>query len=81
MSLSPHSPFPRARALWAHLKAPSSRPRSGSGISSVLFPFPFPGCTQVGNDRKQDSLWGWAMLEEPHPPSPAFKGVVGLVCP
>lgn len=42
-------------------------PLSGrSGISSVLFPFPFPGCGQEEGDPKQDSLWEWTASEEPH---------------
>lgn len=38
MSLSPHSPFPRARALWTHLKAPSSGPGAAQAfpVSSSL---------------------------------------------
>lgn len=36
----PSSPFPRPRALWAYLKAPSLCPRGGSGIPRVFFPSP-----------------------------------------
>lgn len=48
--------------------------RGTSGISSVLFPFPFPGCDQVGGDPKQDLLWEWAESKEPRQPSPACAG-------
>lgn len=50
-------------------------PQGCSGVPSILFPLPFPGCNQVGGDSKQDLVWEWAASKEPHQqPSPAFTG-------